>query len=149
TARTGEEYSVLVNECGAGVILLDPLGVILRISRDAEQMLGAPGQDHLGKTILEATLSSELSNKVRMAAQDGEVRRGEVPLPGPAPRSMHVSITPIRGVHGEVNRLLLIMQDVSELRRLEMVRRDFVANVSHELRTPLASIRAMAETLQE
>jgi two-component system phosphate regulon sensor histidine kinase PhoR len=46
-------------------------------------------------------------------------------------------------------QFLLLFDDVTELRRLETVRRDFVANVSHELRTPLASIRAMAETLQD
>src|SRR5207244_3690939 len=46
-------------------------------------------------------------------------------------------------------RFLLIAHNVTELRRLETIRRDFVANVSHELRTPLASIRAMAETLQD
>jgi two-component system phosphate regulon sensor histidine kinase PhoR len=49
----------------------------------------------------------------------------------------------------EQAQFLLLFDDVTELRRLEMVRRDFVANVSHELRTPLASIRAMAETLQD
>lgn len=48
-----------------------------------------------------------------------------------------------------VSQFILLLDDVTELRRLETVRRDFVANVSHELRTPLASIRAMAETLQD
>src|SRR5438094_620905 len=46
-------------------------------------------------------------------------------------------------------RVVVVIRDISELRRLETIRRDFVANVSHELRTPLASIRAMAETLQD
>ena len=44
--------------------------------------------------------------------------------------------------------LLLVIQDLTNLRRLQTVRRDFVANVSHELRTPIASLKAMAETLQ-
>jgi signal transduction histidine kinase len=44
--------------------------------------------------------------------------------------------------------LLLVIQDLTNLRRLQTVRRDFVANVSHELRTPLASLKAMAETLE-
>src|SRR5262249_27940993 len=48
-----------------------------------------------------------------------------------------------------VSHSLILLDDITELRRLETVRRDFVANVSHELRTPLASIRAMAETLQD
>src|SRR5207237_3316990 len=50
---------------------------------------------------------------------------------------------------GQAGGFMLIIHDVTDLRRLEKIRRDFVANVSHELRTPLASIRAMAETLQD
>ena len=66
----------------------------------------------------------------------------DVALSQPTPRSLHVRITPVFG--GE---FLLVLRDLTELRRLERVRRDFVANVSHELRTPLTSIKAMAETL--
>ena len=47
------------------------------------------------------------------------------------------------------DRRLLVLQDVSELRRVEAARRDFVANVSHELRTPVAALKALVETLAE
>jgi two-component system phosphate regulon sensor histidine kinase PhoR len=50
---------------------------------------------------------------------------------------------------GEASQTLLLLQDLTELRRLETVRRDFVANVSHELRTPIAAIKAMVETLRD
>jgi two-component system phosphate regulon sensor histidine kinase PhoR len=57
-------------------------------------------------------------------------------------------VEPVLSAQGTPH-FLILLDDVTELRRLETVRRDFVANVSHELRTPLASIRAMAETLQD
>src|SRR5205823_11432736 len=50
---------------------------------------------------------------------------------------------------GEASQTLLLLQDLTELRRLETVRRDFVANVSHDLRTPIAAIKAMVETLRD
>ncbi|NLI00124.1 MAG: hypothetical protein GX446_11620, partial [Chthonomonadales bacterium] len=72
----------------------------------------------------------------------------EVPRVGPATGSVSVSVAPIRGTSGPVG-WLIVARDVSSVRRLEALRRDFVANVSHELRTPMASIRAMAETLKD
>ena len=63
-------------------------------------------------------------------------------LPLPTPRSLHARVMPVSD-----DEFLLVLRDLTELRRLERVRRDFVANVSHELRTPLTSIKAMAETL--
>ena len=66
----------------------------------------------------------------------------EVTLNQPSVRTLHVRITPVSADH-----YLLVLRDLTELRRLERVRRDFVANVSHELRTPLTSVKAMAETL--
>jgi two-component system phosphate regulon sensor histidine kinase PhoR len=144
-----EEYSALLEECGSGVILLDSGGVIQRTSKAAEQILGKTAEELSGRKVLEATISTELTSMCRAAAHDGSTQRGQISLPGPAACNLNVSVTPICSESGTVSRLLLIMQDVTELRRLENVRRDFVANVSHELRTPLASIRAMAETLQD
>ena len=72
--------------------------------------------------------------------------KGEVDLVGIVPRRVLVRAAPltVRGNHGVV----AVLSDVTELRRLESMRRDFVANVSHELRTPIAAIRAAAETLE-
>jgi two-component system phosphate regulon sensor histidine kinase PhoR len=67
----------------------------------------------------------------------------ELVLPGPEARQILVRVTPEQGGEG----CIIVMHDVTDLRRLETVRRDFVANVSHELRTPVSIIRANAETL--
>jgi len=60
---------------------------------------------------------------------------------------LECSVTPIRPEDGSVKGAVVVLRDLTQVRMLEAVRKDFVANVSHELRTPVASIRAMAETL--
>ena len=60
-------------------------------------------------------------------------------------RTIRAVAAPVRGVAG--GPVLLVLQDLTEVRRLETARRDFVANISHELRTPLASLKALVETL--
>jgi two-component system phosphate regulon sensor histidine kinase PhoR len=77
-------------------------------------------------------------------ARRGETPETELELAGLMPRRVLVRAV---ALHGEPKRVLAVFVDVTELRRLESVRRDFVANASHELRSPLTTIRAAAETL--
>ncbi|HEV2761032.1 MAG TPA: histidine kinase dimerization/phospho-acceptor domain-containing protein, partial [Acidimicrobiales bacterium] len=69
-------------------------------------------------------------------------------LHGPPPRTLQVTGTPM-GRNGYSLGTVVLVDDVSELRRLEAVRRDFVANVSHELRTPVGAMGVLAETLAD
>jgi two-component system phosphate regulon sensor histidine kinase PhoR len=98
----------------------------------------APDGRAAGHTPLEVTRSADLSEAVRRALE-GSARRLEVPWQR---RSFLATVAPL--LRGEV---LLLLRDVTEARRAEATRRDFVANASHELRTPIAAIRAAAETL--
>ncbi|MBM3459972.1 MAG: hypothetical protein FJX77_15735, partial [Armatimonadetes bacterium] len=85
---------------------------------------------------------------------DAEVRRvleggpgGAVDLTTPRGTALRVAVGPLQ-VGGQRAGALVLLHDVSELRRVDAMRRDFVANVSHELRTPVAAIRALVETIQ-
>ena len=93
-----------------------------------------------GQTPLEVTRSAELAEAVRRALE-GTPRRLEIALQR---RTYLVHLAPL--LRGEV---LLLMRDVTEAKRAEATRRDFVANASHELRTPISAIRAAAETLAD
>jgi len=109
----------------------------VRVSNAAFDTLAATGRAH-GLTPLEITRSADLSDAVKRALE-GTPRRLDLTL------GRHVYLVHIAPLlRGEV---LLLMRDVTDARRAEATRRDFVANASHELRTPIAAIRAAAETL--
>jgi two-component system phosphate regulon sensor histidine kinase PhoR len=72
---------------------------------------------------------------------------GELRLRGGDGPAIEMHAGPLTGGRGEVVGAVLVLNDVSELRRLEAIRRDFVANVSHELKTPLTAIRGLVETI--
>ena len=109
----------------------------VRVSNAAFDTLASTGRAH-GLTPLEITRSSELSEAVKRALE-GTPRRLDLTL---GRRTYLVNLAPL--LRGEV---LLLLRDVTDGRRAEATRRDFVANASHELRTPIAAIRAAAETL--
>jgi two-component system phosphate regulon sensor histidine kinase PhoR len=149
-------YELLLAHIGIGVLVVDGQRRIVESNAAAERMLGAREASLAGKSLLEATLSYDLLNLLTTAQQTGQPRQQEIRRSEPKSRVLRVTIVPFRSADSVPPAAkptgascLLLMEDVTELRRLETVRRDFVANVSHELRTPLASIRAMAETLQD
>ncbi len=130
-------WQALLETTEDAILLADSEGRIQQSNSVASALFGISGSG----TLLAHTLSSDLAELYRTAIRRHAGIEREVTLSQP-PRTLYVRITPISG-----NEYLLVLRDLTELRRLERVRRDFVANVSHELRTPLTSIKAMAETL--
>jgi two-component system, OmpR family, phosphate regulon sensor histidine kinase PhoR len=100
------------------------------------------------KPFLEVIRNAELHEVFRAshAAAPGEVVRREISLTLPPGRVLQVHGVPLRLGGGETG-VIIVLHDISELRRLEQVRTEFVANVSHELRTPLTAIHGYVETL--
>jgi two-component system phosphate regulon sensor histidine kinase PhoR len=142
------EYGSLFERCGAAILVLDSKGAILRANPLAAQWLGMPAAILRGKSLLEASLSHDLQTLFDTCRRENAVHH-EVRLRLRATETISiVSIARVAHLVHDVERFILIAQDITHLRYLETVRRDFVANVSHELRTPLTGIRAIAETLQ-
>jgi two-component system phosphate regulon sensor histidine kinase PhoR len=110
-----------------------------------EQILELPAGSSQGRTLIEALRQADLVRLVRQALSGMEELTGEVEVGTVRRRNFSVTATPVRaeGANGAV----LVLHDITELRRLERVRRDFVANVSHEFKTPLTAIQGFAETL--
>lgn len=146
-------YAVLWDQMETGALLVDGQRRILESNPAANRLLAAREGGLAGKTLLEATLSYEILSLLTNAQNTGQPQQEEIRRGEPSPKVLRVRVFPIEREEQAAPtlsslRFLLLFDDMTELRHLETVRRDFVSNVSHELRTPLASIRAMAETLQ-
>ncbi len=126
------------------VFLLGKNQAILYANRRSIDFFGF--EDPVGQTLLAVTLSNELQELVDSTVKNGEPRKAEVTIRQPRERIVTVTIWMESSPQG---RIFVSIDDITSLRRLERVRRDFVANVSHELRTPMTTIRAMAETIQD
>ena len=110
-----------------------------------EQILELPEGSSQGKKLVEALRQADLVALVRQALPGGEEVTGEVEVGTVRRRNFSVTAAPVRA--GGPSGAVLVLHDITELRRLERVRRDFVANVSHEFKTPLTAIQGFAETL--
>jgi two-component system phosphate regulon sensor histidine kinase PhoR len=132
----------ILEEMREGVLLAGEAGRIVLANPAARRMLKLPDKP-VGRTLAEAVRESSLRSLLEEVRVRGEPRVDEIETVL-APRRLLVGVAPLSV---EPKGLLATLVDVTELRRLEAVRRDFVANVSHELRTPIAGVRAAAETL--
>jgi two-component system, OmpR family, phosphate regulon sensor histidine kinase PhoR len=126
-----------------GVILLDAKRRIVVLNPALREMLLLPA-DAIGKPLLEVVRNAELRDLFDEASRDDEPTTQEVEIGNIKPRRL---LARVARMPGEARQLVAVFVDVTEVRRLESMRRDFVANVSHELRTPVTSIRSAAETL--
>ncbi|MBS1714886.1 MAG: hypothetical protein JST30_11185 [Armatimonadetes bacterium] len=124
------------------IFLVDAKGDVLYANERAHQVFGR--NDLASRSILAATFSRELTEMVQSAAQGQDPPLLEIVFGSPYDKTGMARVWP---ESPERSHFFVSVTDVTDLRRLERVRRDFVANVSHELRTPMATIRAMAETI--
>jgi two-component system phosphate regulon sensor histidine kinase PhoR len=135
--------SQVLDSMREGVLLLDPNGRIVLANPELRRMLML-GADVTGKLPAEMVESPELQRTLDEVASSGDMVTAELELGHLEPRRLLVRAAPFPGSGGA----LAVFVDVTELRRLETIRRDFVANVSHELRTPVTAVRGAAETLR-
>ncbi len=126
-----------------GVLLLDSAGHISLVNPALREMLLLTG-DVRGLTLLQTIRHAELKTLLDRVRASGRELSEEIEISGLKPRRVLVHAAPLAG---DAPPLLAVFVDVTDLRRLETIRRDFVANVSHELRTPVAAVRSAAETL--
>lgn len=137
--RERDEMQALIDCMAEGVVALTDDARILRTNRSAREILGLPDPplySPVGAVVRQPELRELLETSVTRPVRAGDVALGD--------RSLIVSSRQL-DQGGAVTTLL----DVTEIRRLEQVRQDFVANASHELKTPLTAMRGFAETLLE
>lgn len=146
------KLAAILETMGDGLVMIGHDGEIVLANSAAERLMNPirrpqrdrPRREVSGRALIEVAPDHELPQLVENVRQRGQVSSLLLEL-GAGRRTIRAVAAPVRGVaEGQV---LLVLQDLTEVRRLETARRDFVANISHELRTPLASLKALVETL--
>jgi two-component system phosphate regulon sensor histidine kinase PhoR len=154
-SREKDYLQTLLRGIMEGVLVVDARGRILMVNNALRQLLSLPPHVE-DRTPLEIIRNAELERTLRQVLQDGESTTLELTLPSPEGKTFQVNVvcispTPEGMVKEDEGRrgVIAVFHDITRLKELEKIRRDFVANVSHELRTPLTTIKGYAETLLE
>jgi two-component system phosphate regulon sensor histidine kinase PhoR len=140
------QLEALLNASSDATVAIDTSGSVTYLNDAARALFARGAASGSGRPFMEVVRDHDLNELLVAAARNGE-RSVRVVAYGPSQRLLQATAVPIDGA-GEW-AALAIFHDLTEVRRLDSVRRDFISNVSHELRTPLAGIRAAAETMQE
>ena len=129
-----------------GVLLLDGAGRLLVANPAARSWFGLPDDLRPGLPVQRVLGAPQVSALAEEAAEAGAPMVGTLTLVFPEPRTLTMRAFPLAD-RGPTGRIVVTLTDITQRRRLEVLRRDFVANASHELKTPVAAVRALAETL--
>ena len=138
-ARRIQELDLIFSSVQQGILVLDKDGRIVRSNKGFEKL--AISQPVEGKTLWEVVRAPRLTEIVQQARVTGHRQSEEVEI---GEKSVHCTVEQM----GEREELIVVLNDTSDLRRLEALKRDFVINASHELRTPLTSIMGSLEMLE-
>lgn len=145
-----DKIEAILKNMSDGLILTDVKGVI-QLSNSAIRNLFAIQSDIEGKTLTESLRNAELMEIVESIVSDREKISREIQISRPRELCLMVTATPYYSAHPakEVSGVVLTFHDITRLKKLEEIRKDFVANVSHEIKTPITAIKGFAETLIE
>ena len=142
-ARAVTAFEALLARTGGAVLLIvDERLRIVRAGNEAALLADRPAAELLGMSLIAAFGSASLDAVAREALDSRQPALGEAQVGQLGSRSFTVDAVPLNG-----DGLVIALSDITPIRRVERVRRDFVANISHELRTPLSSIKLLAETI--
>lgn len=140
------KLAAILSSMDEGVLAIDRQGNIILINPVVEKLFRVTAEEAVGRNVIEVIRNYELERLIRKALEENIHQAVEMSFLMPDPRIFRVQLVPLRRGE-EMAGIVVVLRDISELRRLEQMRSEFVANVSHELRTPLTSIRGFTETL--
>lgn len=143
-----DRLTTLIENMGSGLILIDSRGFINLINKPYKEIFHVEPAEYLYKLYYEVIEHEEISHMVEEIFMTEQKVRKQVVLPMEIERRhFEVYGVPIIGTNNVWKGILLVFHDITELKKLEQIRKDFVANVSHELKTPITSIKGFSETL--
>ena len=144
--RQGTQQEAVLGSMIEGVLAVDARQRLLGINRAAADLLDVDPDESAGRLLIDVIRNPDLRRFALTAIDCRAPVEDDLVLHGPRDRTIRLRGTALRDASGE-GGAVIVLNDVTEMKRLEHVRRDFVANVSHELKTPIASIKGFVETL--
>ncbi len=144
--RQRDRLDSVLDNINAGVIVVSRDLKIELINPAAEKILGTNEEFALGRTFTEIHHTPIIDRAIEKSRRGASVNK-EVKISLPRRRSLRVLASPIRSKEDKITGVICVIEDITARRRLERIRRDFVANVSHELRTPVSNMRAVVDAL--
>lgn len=139
------QLAALFDHLSDGVVLVDPEGSVVGLNRAARSLLTGSRDGAIGRPYPEVLRDYELNELVSQALREQSPPPGRFVELGRPRRTVQAQASVLHGADRPL--VTLVLRDITELRRTETIRRDFVANVSHDLRTPLAALQALVDTL--
>jgi two-component system, OmpR family, phosphate regulon sensor histidine kinase PhoR len=144
--------SAILRSMVEGVAVIDAQEKLVFCNRAFSEIWNLDSTAIEGRPVIEAVRNSDLVGLIRRALRGEEGLRSEIAMGIVQHRNFSVTATPVQALEAAAlnekpSGAVVVLHDVTELRRLERVRHDFVANVSHEFKTPLTAIQGFAETL--
>jgi two-component system, OmpR family, phosphate regulon sensor histidine kinase PhoR len=142
------EREAILSSMVEGVLAVDTDERVLTVNRAAVALLGVEAEQVHGRSIQEVVRNTELQKLIARSLAEHRQVEGELTLrTNGRDRYVQVSCAVLQGDGGQSIGAIAVLNDVSRLKALESMRREFVANVSHEIKTPVTSIKGFAETL--
>ena len=143
------EYEAVLSSMTEGVVGVDRDQKIITINQSALEMLGAPPDLEPRGSIYEVSRNAGLNKLIESAIESGERRQEDISFfQDGNEKILNIKCTVLKNAERKNIGVLIVLSDVTQLRRLENMRRDFAANVSHEVKTPLTAIKGFVETLR-
>ena len=143
------EYEAVLSSMVEGVIAVDQSETILSVNQAALDMLKIRSSEAKGRTIQEILRNRQFLEFVVDSLAGREMEEKDVEIQGPEKRIINIRSMSLRNAVMQNMGSLVVLNDVTKIRNLENIRKDFVANVSHEIKTPLTAIKGFVETLQQ
>lgn len=141
------ETQAVLSSMVEGVVALNSEERIMEVNAAAARLLQSTSEQLKGRSIREIMRNRDLHRMVQITLVDGINMEGDITLYQDGQQVLGIRCTPLLDSDAKRIGILLVMNDVTQLRRLENMRSDFAANVSHEIKTPLTAIQGFVETL--
>jgi two-component system phosphate regulon sensor histidine kinase PhoR len=145
--RLNHEQEAVLSGMAEGVLAVDDQRRVITLNRTAARLLGAIPAQAVGRSLQEVVRNPELLRQVDLLLSTDVPFEGDLVLRHADDRVLQIRGTILKDTQGRPFGAVFVLNDVTRLRRLESMRRDFAANVSHELRTPITSIKGFVETI--